>query len=155
MRPRRPARLKEFPYVGRFGYSLRFGTFHRLPYFTNVELVRSALTEILRTSDEQGFTLLAYCFMPDHIHLAVKGRTAESDLRRFVKLAKQRVAYLARTQFAVPMIWQDGYYERVVRAHGMESVVRYILDNPVAAGLVPRAEEYPFSGGVPDKARAT
>lgn len=28
----------------------------------------------------------------------------------------------------------------------MESVVRYILNNPVKAGLVERAEQYPFSG---------
>ena len=61
-------------------------------------------------------------------------------------MVKQRIAYLARTQFAIPMIWQSGYYERVVRSHGMESVVRYILDNPVQAGLVQRVEDYPFSG---------
>jgi len=62
-----------------------------------------------------------------------------------VKLAKQRVAYVARRQFAIPAIWQGGYYERVVRAHGMPNVVRYILENPVQAGLVQRREEYPFS----------
>ena len=84
--------------------------------------------------------------MPDHVHLAVQGRTADSDLRRFVKIAKQRVAYLARTQFAIPAIWQGGYYERILRSHGMESVVWYILNNPVRAGLVERAEQYPFSG---------
>ena len=69
----------------------------------------------------------------------------DSDLRRFVKIAKQRVAYLARTRFDVPAIWQDEYYERIVRAHGMESVVRYILNDPVQTGLVERAEQYPFS----------
>jgi putative transposase len=132
--------------VGRLGYSLRFATHERAPHFTNPILVAGALKQILRTGDEDGFALVAYCFMPDHVHLAVKGRTPESDLRRFVKMAKQRVAYLARTQFAIPMIWQSGYYERIVRAQAMESLVRYILDNPVQAGLVQRAEEYPFSG---------
>ena len=46
----------------------------------------------------------------------------------------------------------------------MSRVVSYILNNPVKAGLVKRAEEYPFSGVSsdsvnwmrgPDKARAT
>jgi len=84
--------------------------------------------------------------MPDHVHLAVRGLTTESDLQRLVKIAKQRVAYIARTEFAIRAIWQEGYYERIVRSHGMESVIRYILDNPVKAGLVERAEQYPFSG---------
>jgi REP-associated tyrosine transposase len=102
--------------------------------------------QIQRTGSEEQFALIAYCFMPDHVHLAVEGRADNSDLRRFVKLAKQRVAYVARRQFAIPAIWQSGYYERVVRAHGMANVVRYILDNPVQAGLVQRREQYPFSG---------
>ena len=146
MRPRRPARLKEFTYVGRIGYSLRFATRDRVPHFTNPILVAGALQQILRTCDEDRFALIAYCFMPDHVHLAVRGRTTESDLQRFAKMAKQRVAHLARTQFAIPMIWQGGYYERIVRAQAMESLVRYILNNPVQAGLVKRPEDYPFSG---------
>ena len=146
MRPRRPTRLPEFPYIGRSGYSLCFVTLHRTPHFANEALAAGTLKQIQRTCHDQDFALIAYCLMPDHVHLAVKGRTAESDLQRFVRIAKQRVAYVARTQFRIPTIWQGGYYERVVRAHGMESVVRYILNNPVAAGLVERAEEYPFSG---------
>jgi REP element-mobilizing transposase RayT len=84
--------------------------------------------------------------MPDHVHLAVEGRRAGSDLRRFVKIAKQRVAYVARTEFSIPMVWQSGYYERVIRWQGMSRVVSYILNNPVKAGFVQRAEQYPFSG---------
>ena len=132
--------------VGRFSYSLRFGTFQRRSHFTDPALIRSALTQIQRTCEEQTFALIAYCFMPDHVHLAVRGLTAESNLRRFVKIAKQRVAYVARRKFAIPAIWQDGYYERVVRSHGLESLVRYILNNPVHAGLVEHVEQYPFSG---------
>jgi len=149
MRSRRPTRLKDFEYVGRFGYSLRFATLHRVHHFTNAALVAGALVQIQRTCDEEGFALIAYCFMPDHIHLAIRGTAAESNLRRFVKIAKQRVAYVARTQFAIPSIWQDGYYERVVRSHGMESLVRYILNNPVRAGLVEHAQpvEYPARFG--------
>ena len=89
--------------------------------------------------------------MPDHVHLAIRGLAGESNLRRFVKIAKQRVAYVARTQFAIPSIWQDGYYERIVRSHAMETLVRYILNNPVQAGLVQRPEEYPFSGSCTDE----
>ena len=84
--------------------------------------------------------------MPDHVHLVLEGQTQASDLRRFVKIAKQRIAYVARTQFAVSDIWQDGYYERVVRScEQIDKLIRYVLDNPVKAKLVERAEDYPFS----------
>ncbi|MGH9240130.1 MAG: transposase, partial [Vicinamibacterales bacterium] len=67
--------------------------------------------------------------------------------RRFVKVAKQRVAYIARRQFQIASVWQDGYYERVLRTYeSMETLIRYILDNPVRAGLVQRAEDFPHSG---------
>ena len=85
--------------------------------------------------------------MPDQVHLAVEGRSPESDLRRFVKVAKQRVAYIARTEFHIACVWQDGYYERVLRTYeSMDTLIRYILDNPVRAGLVQRAEDFPHSG---------
>src|SRR6185503_9207106 len=106
--------------------------------------------QIQRTGSEEQFALIAYCFMPDHVHLAIRGLATESNLRRFVKIAKQRVAYLARRQFAIPALWQDSYYERVVRSHGMESLVRYILNNPMRAGLVKDGEQYPFSGSFCD-----
>ena len=104
MRPRRPTRLPEFPYIGRSGYSLCFVTRRRTPHFANKALAAGTLKQIQRTCDDQDFALIAYCLMSDHVHLAVKGRTTESDLRRFVRIAKQRVAYVARTQFAIPMI---------------------------------------------------
>jgi putative transposase len=90
---------------------------------------------------------MAYCFMPDHLHLAVEGRSTTSDLRRFVKVAKQRIAYMARTEFQIACIWQDGYYERVLRTfESMDTLIRYILDNPVRAGLVECAQDFPHSG---------
>jgi putative transposase len=149
MRPRRPTRIPGFPYRGCYCYSLRFGTFNRVNHFKSSALVAGALLQIQRTAEEDSFALIAYCFMPDHVHLAVEGSRPDSDLRRFVKVAKQRVAYIARTEFQIPCVWQDGYYERVLRTYeGMDTLVRYILDNPVRAGLVQCAEEFPHSGAM-------
>ena len=96
---------------------------------------------------EEQFAILAFCFMPDHLHLVLEGLADTSDLRRCVKIARQRVAYLFRRRLAVAMVWQDGYYEHVLRSDATaDAIVRYVLDNPVRAGLVTRAELYPFSG---------
>ena len=87
--------------------------------------------------------------MPDHLHLTLEGTRDNSDLRRCVKVFKQRVAYVLRTEFSVPRAWQEGYYDHVLRSdETTDLVVRYVLDNPVRAGLVARAEEYQFSGAL-------
>jgi len=150
---RRPRRLEGFSYVGFNQYSLRFCTYERRRLFTASEHVEAAQSQIQRTADIEGFEILAYCFMPDHVHLLIEGRTPAADLRRAVKLMKQRSAYVLRIRFGVRMLWQDGYYERVLRDHEQASVViRYFYENPVRAGLVERYQDYPYLGGryVPD-----
>ena len=83
--------------------------------------------------------------MPDHVHLILKGLSDRSDLRRCVKLTKQRVEYVARKEFHIHDLRQEGYYERVLRSrHAVETAVRYVLENPVRAGLALRIGEYPF-----------
>jgi putative transposase len=147
MRLRRPTRVPGFPYVGFYRYSLRFATYQRARVFTIAAHVDPAMQQILRTSEEDQFAVLAHCFMPDHLHLVMEGCHQSSDLRRFVKVAKQRVDYTFRTQLGIRNVWQEGYYERVLRSdEATDVVVRYVLNNPVRAGLVERAEDYPFSG---------
>jgi REP element-mobilizing transposase RayT len=41
-----------------------------------VEVVRE---QILRASREERFALIAYCFMPDHLHLLVHGQAEDAD----------------------------------------------------------------------------
>jgi putative transposase len=44
-------------------------------------------------------------------------------------------------------LWQQGYFERVLRNdEGTLTVIRYVFENPVRAGLVERYEDYPFLG---------
>lgn len=149
MRPRRPTRAVGFPYVGFYRYSLRFSTYGRRRLFLSSDNVGPALAQIQRTAAGEQFAVLAYCFMPDHVHLVVEGGHESSDLRRFVKVSKQRIAYVFRTQLGTATTWQEGYYERVLRSdEATEVVTQYVLENPVRARLVSRAEEYPYSGAL-------
>jgi REP element-mobilizing transposase RayT len=143
----RPGRLADFPYVGKHHYSLRFSTLARRRVFESAAVASAAIAQIQQTCAEEDFAILAHCVMPDHVHLVLEGLCDTSDLRRCVKLTKQRVEYAARKQFGVHALWQVGYYERILRSHhALETAIRYVLDNPVRAGLVKRAEDYPFSG---------
>jgi len=102
--------------------------------------------EISKTAAAEGFAILAYCYMPDHLHLLVKGTTVRADLRRFAQIARQRAAvrHSARTG---SVLWQSGYHDRVLRDdEATGAAIRYLLNNPVRAGLVSDAAHYPFAG---------
>ena len=82
--------------------------------------------------------------MPDHMHALVEGRDEGSDLRRFVTVFRRRTS--AATVFMIPGgLWQDGYFDRVLREDDRPgAIIDYILNNPVRSGLVERAIDYPF-----------
>jgi REP element-mobilizing transposase RayT len=53
--------------------------------------------------------------MPDHLHLIVEGSREDADLRRFVKIAKQRVVYSLREDHGVRGVWQEGFHDWILR----------------------------------------
>jgi REP element-mobilizing transposase RayT len=86
--------------------------------------------------------------MPDHAHLLIEGRSERSDARDFIKRAKQYSGFYYSKNFGA-RLWQRYGYDHVVRDDEKTVVVaRYILENPLRAGLVSRIEHYPFSGSL-------
>jgi putative transposase len=143
----RPPRIRGFDYRGSYSYSLTFCTFRRRRYFEDVRIVAIVLREILRTSAECAFDVLAYCFMPDHLHLLVQSNSPDGRLIPFVKLCRQRTT-IAISRGDGALLWQRGYHERTLRSdERVEVVARYIEGNPVRAGLVRMAHEWPHTGG--------
>ncbi len=91
-------------------------------------------------------TVLAYCFMPDHLYLALEGKEGV-NLIRLMKTFKQISAYRYRQTSGQPL-WQKGYYDHILRKEDdMCGVAQYIFENPVRARLVTSPHEYPFLGG--------
>jgi putative transposase len=146
MRTNQPGHLKTFDYLGLYRYFLTFCTDFRRPVFQNADAVKLALLQISRAATQEEFALLAYCFMPDHLHLLVEGRSDACDCRRFIKSAKQLSGYYFAKEFG-HKLWQRYGFERVLRDdEATLVVVRYILRNPLRAGLVADVCDYPFLG---------
>ena len=144
--PRHPEHLQAFDYLGPHRYSLRFCTESRRPVFTHAPAVELVLKHFLQQVDEQGFALLAYCFMPDHVHLLIEGLRADSDCKRFISRAKQFSGFYYSQQHQ-RRLWQRYGYERVMRDdEATIDAARYILANPLRAELVKDIREYPFTG---------
>jgi REP element-mobilizing transposase RayT len=84
--------------------------------------------------------------MPDHMHLIVIVHAADSDLRRFVRLAKQRSVFLF-TRATGRRLWQESYFDRTVRnVEELPALVEYMIRNPVRARLVEEPADYSFWG---------
>ena len=146
MRTSKPEHLAGFSYVGYHRYSLTFCTKDRKRLFVSDAVVDLVLSQISRAAIECEFAVLAYCFMPDHVHLLVEGRAEHSDCKQFIARAKQYSGFYYSKTYRV-RLWQRYGYDHVLRDdEKMLVVARYILQNPIRAGLVKRIEEYPYCG---------
>jgi putative transposase len=97
-----------------------------------------------------------YCLMPDHGHFLVHGLADDADQKLFVRFLRGQLNRMIETQ---GMGLQRQAYDHVLREEELErdafeSVAHYIAENPVRAGLVSAASDWPFGGtllpGYPD-----
>lgn len=102
------------------------------------EIVAAAL-------ERYGAMLLAYCWMSNHVHLAI--RIGEAPLGEVMRTVASRYARLR--QSAVPTtghLFERRYRARLVEAERyLLALVRYIHLNPVRAGMVADARDYRWS----------
>ena len=90
--------------------------------------------------------LTAYTFMPDHVHKVVKGTSPTADGRRYIRRAKQYAGYYFSKAYGEKPFRRYGH-DRWLRQDGAVSgAIKYVIENPVKAGLVERIEDYPFTG---------
>jgi putative transposase len=139
-------RLDDFSYRGEYEYSLTICTASQRRWFVDAPTVARARTPLLQLASEYKFEVTAYCFMPDHVHALVTGTSAESDLRKFVGRWKQASGYAHKLATNAPL-WQGGFYDHVLRQEeDRRKVIRYLLNNPIRAGLVSDLRDYAYWG---------
>jgi len=103
--------------------------------------------QVLFAYREQGkYRIHEFVVMPDHFHVLITvGR--DMSIERAVQLIKGGFAFRATRQlgFTAP-VWQKGFSEvRVLEQEAFAGQAEYIRDNPVAAHLIDRAEDYLYS----------
>ena len=106
--------------------------FHEL--HTGRCLIRSLMTE-----QELGRArTLAFVVMPDHFHWLLELRE-NASLSKVVRAVKSVTAHrLGET------VWQDGFHDHAVRhQEDLRAAARYVVANPLRAGLVQRLGDYP------------
>ena len=141
----RPPRLTDFTYIGLYRYHVRICTWHRARYFTDRATATMARDRLPLSATEHGFAIPAYCVMPDHVHLLAEAERATANLTAFVARWKQDTGFRFRSNTG-HRLWQPGFFDRVLREDESNRVVaRYILENPVRAGLAEAPDEYQYA----------
>jgi putative transposase len=133
-------------YVGAWRFSVTVSTWGRAQVCAEPDEVARCTAALDDAAVRHGFSVLAYCFMPDHLHLLIEG-SDESDLAAFIKSFKQTTSFNYKQRIGRPL-WQRSYYDHLIRSErDAENALAYILENPVRAGLVEEFAQYPFLGG--------
>ena len=148
--PNRPLRLPEFSYTGPHRYFLTGCARKRLPVLADAATGTLVVRQFLRVTSEQHFEAIAYCVMPDHFHALVQGTQADSAFTSMVRCWKQATGHEWKQSGHRDALWQAGYFDRILREHdATEAVVRYIVANPLRAGLVTDIRDYALIGSGP------
>lgn len=130
-----------------------FGHYHvmsrgnnRLAIFKEDRDKDKFLEYLRRALDEEGFTILAYCIMPNHYHLLVQSDTIPT---MSLVMQKTNLAYsrFYQTKYGyVGHVYQGRYSSAGINNRDyLYRVLRYIHNNPVKAGLCSNPSEYSYS----------
>ena len=117
---------------------------NREPLFGHFVVGRVVVSELRDATDEGWVNSLAWVVMPDHLHWLVELRSHSlTALMRRVKgrSAREINAHLGRQG----PVWQGGYHDRALRQEeDLQDLARYVVANPLRAGLVRRIGDYPL-----------
>ncbi len=91
------------------------------------------------------YNLHAFVVMPNHVHVLLTPRVPPSRLLKSLKGFTAREANRTLGQTGKPF-WQRESYDHWVRSQAeFQRILAYIENNPVKAGLVTQAWDYPWS----------
>jgi REP element-mobilizing transposase RayT len=94
-----------------------------------------------------GFEVYAYCLMGNHLHLLIRTEENGETLGQiFRRLGAQYVYWYNGKYGRVGHLFQDRYRSEPIEDDAyLLSVLRYIHQNPVKAGMVQDMADYPYS----------
>lgn len=121
------------------------------------EACAKVVEQSLLFGHEQRYQLLAWCVMPNHVHVLLEQVNGWSldrvvrDWKRFTSREIVRLGFQTSSEcFENPGrsvgVWQRGYWDRYIRNEDhMVKVKWYIEQNPVKAALVEEANDWRWS----------
>ena len=125
-------------------YLITTVTDNRDPIFQDFNIARMMIRELHACCDQLHIESLAWVLMPDHLHWLFL--LNHSLLSEVLIRVKGRSAYaINRYRGGHARVWQKGFHDHAIRKdEDIKAVARYIIANPLRAGLVDKIGDYPF-----------
>lgn len=109
--------------------------------------VHSAFEEFAADGPNHGAWIGRYILMPDHFHAFVALHDFELGLSIWMKSLKNALSKGLRVMNEPSPHWQKGFFDHVMRSgESYSEKWDYVRENPVRAGLVKDAAEWPYQG---------
>ena len=127
-----------------FIYNVLARGVNRVRTFVDEEDYRTYVALLVAVVERCGWRLLAFCLMPNHVHLVIQApdlnlgygmQLLHGKYARHFNDRHGRVGHLFQDRFKSPVVQTD---EALVR------LVGYVVANPVKARLVKRAVDWPW-----------
>lgn len=87
----------------------------------------------------------AYCLMPNHVHFVVTPSTPDGLRATFADAHRRYTSFINARRRQTGHLWQGRFASVVMDERHLLAALRYISLNPVRAGLVERATDWPWS----------
>jgi REP element-mobilizing transposase RayT len=125
-------------------YHVTFGTRRRRPVFRRFDAAR-LMIRTMRFADRSLWChTYGFVVMPDHVHWLFELGGAKPLSRLIQSVKRFSASQLVRRRMADGPVWEPGYFDHAIRAdEDLRTVSRYIVANPLRAGLCVDIGEYP------------
>ena len=124
-------------------YFITLATRNRRRVFADLSIARLLIQEMRRTEQQGWLHWLAWVVMPDHLHALI--RLESATLSTAIGAFKGRSARLInRRRENRGGLWQPDFFDHAIREEeDRVAIARYIVANPLRAGLVQRIGDRP------------
>jgi REP element-mobilizing transposase RayT len=114
-------------------------THERLPVFNDFNAARQLIHVLKNAQHLKHAETFAFVVMPDHLHWLMQlGK--QNSLSKTVQSVK---SYTSR-RLGLNKLWQPGFHDRALRHEDdLTNIARYIIMNPVRAGITDSIKNYP------------
>lgn len=104
------------------------------------------LSLLEKYSEDKKNSILAYCLMPNHVHMLIRPLEEESLSKMMQGVTLCYTQYFNREKARTGRLWESRYYSTVIdEERHLWAVSKYIESNPVRVGISKRPEDYLYS----------
>ena len=115
----------------------------RTPLFADLQMGRIVVRALHSPAIADCAATLAYVVMPDHLHWLVQLHPQRSRSAVVRSVQGSSALEINRIRQKRGAVWQVGFHDHGLRREeDLQDVARYVVCNPLRAGLVRRVNEY-------------